>query len=302
MRNLSVNKQLRADLMLIVVTIFWGAAYLFMKIATESLEPFTLIAYRFIIAFLLSAIIFYKRMIQINWKIIKYSFVLGTILFFIFTTITVGITSTSVSNAGFLVSLSVVFVPILAAIFLKQKPEAKVLVGVCCALFGIGLLTLNSQLQLGSGDLLCILCALFYSVHILVTDKFTKGVDSIVLGVTQLGICGLWGLLFSFVFESPSLTHSTNVWLSVLALSIFGSAFAFIAQTTAQQHTSATHAGLIFTLEPIFAAFFAFIFIGETLSTKGYIGAALVLAGILFAEFDLKKLFFKQKVTGKVQI
>ena len=294
MFGLKVSKQVTADLMMFVVTICWGSSYLFTKIGLDSLGVYNLIFLRFGIAFILAALIFHKRILKADFKTIKYSFMLGSILFFAFVFLNTGIQSTSVSNTGFLVSLSVVFVPIISAFFLKQKVEKRLMIGVFSALVGIGLLTLNSQLQLSLGDILCIICALFYSVHIIVTGKVTKNVDSISLGVWQLGFCGAWGLLFTLLFETPQLPQNTNVWSSILALSILCSALGFIVQTIAQQYTTATHAGLIFSLEPIFAAGFAFVFIGETLSIRGYIGASIVLLGILIAEIDFKKILFKK--------
>lgn len=294
MFGLKASKQVTADLMMLVVTICWGSSYLFTKIGLDSLGVYNLIFLRFGIAFILAALIFHKRILKTDFKTIKYSFMLGSILFFAFVFLNTGIQSTSVSNTGFLVSLSVVFVPIISAFFLKQKVEKRLMIGVFSALVGIGLLTLNSQLQLSLGDILCIICALFYSVHIIVTGKVTKNVDSISLGVWQLGFCGAWGLLFTLLFETPQLPQNTNVWSSILALSILCSALGFIVQTIAQQYTTATHAGLIFSLEPIFAAGFAFVFIGETLSIRGYIGASIVLLGILIAEIDFKKILFKK--------
>ena len=294
MFGLKASKQVTADLMMLVVTICWGSSYLFTKIGLDSLGVYNLIFLRFGIAFILAALIFHKRILKADFKTIKYSFMLGSILFFAFVFLNTGIQSTSVSNTGFLVSLSVVFVPIISAFFLKQKVEKRLMIGVFSALVGIGLLTLNSQLQLSLGDILCIICALFYSVHIIVTGKVTKNVDSISLGVWQLGFCGAWGLLFTLLFETPQLPQNIRTWSSILALSILCSALGFIVQTIAQQYTTATHAGLIFSLEPIFAAGFAFVFIGETLSIRGYIGASIVLLGILIAEIDFKKILFKK--------
>jgi len=295
MFGIKANKQLTADFMMLVVTIGWGSSYLFTKVGLDSLGVYNLIFLRFGIAFILAAVIFHKRIFKSDFKTIKYSFILGSMLFFAFAFLNTGMQSTSISNTGFLVSLSVVFVPILSAIFLKQKVEKRLIIGVCAALAGIALLTLNSQLQLGLGDILCIICALCYSIHIIVTSKVTKNVDSIALGVLQLGFCGAWGLSFTLLFETPQLPQNASTWYSILALSILCSALGFIVQSIAQQHTTATHTGLIFSLEPIFAAGFAFVFIGETLSTRGYIGASIVLLGILIAEIDFKKMLFRKK-------
>ncbi|WJE50680.1 DMT family transporter [Bacillus cereus] len=282
--------QLKADLMLLMVTFFWGASILLTKVGLNYMQEYNLIALRFIIAFLLSGIVFYKHLSKIDFRTIKYAFILAAILFIVYIFATFGTKYTSVSNAGFLMSLTVIFIPVLSSIFLKQRPEKKVILGVVLTIVGIGLLTLNSQLKIGYGDILCILCALFYAVHIIITGTITKKVNSISLGVLQLGFVGLFSIIFSMFMENPKLPSTVESWFSILVLSIFCTAMAFIVQIIAQQYTSPTHTGLIFSLEPVFSAGFAFFFTGETLTVKGYLGATLILLSVIIAELDFKSL------------
>lgn len=290
--------QLRADFLMLVVTLLWGSSYLFMSLGLDSFQTFNLVALRFGLAFLLAGIIFYKRLLCTNFKTVFYGFVLGSILFLLMSVVTIGLKYTSISNVGFLFSLSVVFVPLLLAVFFRKKPERKVSFGVSISFIGIALLTLNHTLTINTGDLLIILGAVFYATLIIVTDKLTKNVDSITLGILQLGFAGAWGLIFSFAIETPHLPNTTESWVAILCLSILCSAIGFIGQAYAQKYTTPTHTGLIFSLEPVFAALFAFIFVNETLSTKGYIGAILILVGVLTAEINFKN-FSARKVFRK---
>lgn len=282
--------QLKADLMLLLVTFFWGASILLTKVGLNYMQEYNLIALRFIIAFLLSGIVFYKHLIKIDFRTIKYACLLAAILFIVYIFATFGTKYTSVSNAGFLMSLTVIFIPVLSSIFLKQRPDKKVMLGVVFTIIGIGLLTLNSQLKIGYGDILCILCALFYAFHIIITGTITKQVNSISLGVLQLGFVGLFSIIFSMFMENPKLPSTVESWFSILVLSIFCTGMAFIVQIIAQQYTSPTHTGLIFSLEPVFSAGFAFFFTGETLTAKGYLGATLILLSVVIAELDFKSL------------
>ncbi|HYE10794.1 MAG TPA: DMT family transporter [Patescibacteria group bacterium] len=284
-----MNKQIRADLMLLMITVFWGASYMLTKIGLGVLDPFNLTALRFVIAFCVSAIVFYRHILKTDMKTVKYALILALILFGVFISMTFGLEYTTASNAGFLVSLSVVFIPIISVVFLKHKIEIKLIAGVCLAIIGIALLTLNDQLQVGGGDLLCILCALLFAVHIIVTGVYTQKVDSIALSVIQLGFVGLFSVVFSVFTETVKLPQSGLSWFAVLALSILCTAVGYIVQTTAQQYTSATHTGLILSLEPVFSAVFAYIFLGEVLSNRGYIGAVILLGSVLVAEVDFKK-------------
>ena len=283
------DTQLKANFLMLIVTMCWGSSYLFMKMGLDSFQGFNLIALRFGIAFILAGAVFYKRLIRINFKTFFYGFILGSILFLVISVVTIGLKFTSISNAGFLFSLSVVFVPLLLAIFFRKKPGKKVVFGLCVSITGIALLTLNNELKINSGDYLIILGAIFYAIQIIVTDKLTKNVDSITLGILQLGVAGAWGMLFSFIFENPHLPSTTEAWVSIMALSILCSAIGFIGQAVAQKHTTPTHTGLIFSLEPVFAALFAFIFVAETLPAKGYLGAILILIGVLTAKINFKK-------------
>lgn len=298
---ISKGTRIKADLMMVMVTMFWGASYLFMKMGLHSIQEFNLIALRFGIAFLIAVLVFYRRLLKIDGKTILYGFLLGSLLFLCTSVVVIGLNTTSVSNAGFLFSLAVIFVPLLVTLFSRKKPEKRMMIGVCVSMTGIGLLTLSETLHITTGDFLCILGAMFYALHIIVTGKVTKHADAISIGIIQLGFAGAWGLLFSFIFEKPQLPSTTDSWIAILGLSILCSAVGFIGQAVAQKYTTPTRTGLIFSLEPVFAAFFAFIFIGEILTTKGYIGAVLVLLGVLAAEINIKKLL-KSRVLLKTMI
>lgn len=290
-----MTKQLKADLMLLMITVFWGASYILTKMGLLELQPYNLTAWRFITAFIIAAIIFHRRILKTDKKTIKYAFLLAGILFGVFISMTFGLQYTSASNAGFLVSLSVVFIPIISAVFFMQKIEKKVLVGVCLAFIGIALLTLNTQLRISGGDLLCILCGVLFALHVVITGMYTKEVDSINLSVLQLGFVGLFSIFFSFATETVRVPNTALSWFAILSLSILCTVVGYIVQTTAQQYTSATHTGLILSLEQVFSAMFAYLYLGEVLTPRGYAGALLLLISVLIAELDIKEIIHKIK-------
>lgn len=281
--------------MILLVTLFWGTSYSFMKIGLDTLEPFNLIAWRFGVAFLAAGFLFRKKIRHADRKAVQYALLLGTLLFGVFVCIIFGLRNTSTSNAGFLMSMTVIFVPVLTALFLKIKPDKRLIAGIAIAVAGIALLTLKPHAAVQSGDALCILAALFFAVHIIVTGRAAKHADSITVGVLQLGFAALLGVVFSFLFEQPTLPHTAAGWLSILALGILCSAIGFVLQAIAQKYTSPTHTGLIFALEPVVTAFFGICFMKETLTVQGYIGAGLVLAGVAVCELDVRKLLGGRK-------
>jgi len=281
--------QTKADLALILVTMFWGASCLLTKIGLSGLEPLTMMALRFIFAFVLSAAIFWKRIASSGLTTVKYAAILSGILFIVYAFMTYGVKYTTASNAGFLTCLESVFIPIFAFVFLKQKQEKKVIFSICLAFVGVMLLSFNATLKINIGDVLCILCSVAFAVHILVMGTYTKRVDSLALGVLQLGFAGIYSLVAAFFFETPGFPQTTSSWVILLTLSIFCTAVGFIVQSVAQKYTTPSHTGLIFTMEPAFAAFFAFIFLGEVLAVRGYIGEVLMIISILIVEVEFPR-------------
>ncbi len=291
-----MNKQLQADLMLLFVTLSWGVSYYFTKVALDDVQEFNLIALRFTIAFILSGLVFHKKIRESNTKTIKNAFILAILLFSAYVCFTFSVIYTTTTNAAFITSLAVVLVPIFSSVIFKLKPEKNAVGGVGFALVGIALLTLNGKFSVNYGDILSFLCAVSCAFHLILMGKLTKEVDSVALGVLQIGFVALFSIIFTCIFETPKLPSVLQTQIFVIFLSVFCTAAAFIAQTIAQQYTSPTHVGLIFSLEPVFASIFGLLFLNEILSLKGYVGCLFMLIGILIAELDTKKYFKKKDI------
>lgn len=286
-----MNIQKKADLALIMVVMFWGTSNLLTKVGLGDLNEFNLIALRFVIAFALTSVIFRKRLAAVDLNTVKRAGMLSVILFFVFIFATFGVRYTTVSNAGFLTCLSGIIVPMINFAVFRIKQDKMTVLSIVMALAGVWLLIAGTSITFNIGDILCILCSVAFAVHILVTERLTKDVDSVALGVIQLGFVGIYAVVFSFMLETPTLPVSFSNWMVVLGLSVFSTAIAFVTQTVAQKYTTATHTGLIFTFEPLFSVLIAYIFLGEILSLRGYAGAALMLTSLLLVELkpDLRK-------------
>lgn len=301
-----MKTQLKADLMLILVTLGWGTSYYLMDIALTDMGPFTLNAYRFIGAFIVAGLMAFKMLKSVNKTTLMYSLLIGFVLVFVYTGATFGVKYTTLSNSGFLCGLTVIFVPIFELIFLHKKPQKKIIVAVTMSLIGIMLLTLKDDFSINmenlKGDLLCLVCAVAYAVDLIVTEKAVshEKVDAFQLGVFQLGVTGMFMLILAVIFEQPHLPGTGAVWGSVIFLSLFCTGVAFIVQAIAQQYTTASHVGIIFTLEPVFSAIVAFIFAGEILTAKSYLGAVIMTAALFVTEIDFKALFRKKDETEKL--
>lgn len=285
-----MRMQKKADLMLLLITLFWGTSYTFTKIAMESLGAFNVIALRFLIGFFFAAIVYYQKIMNADKQVIKYSLILATILFIVFAGMNIGLQYTTASNAGFLIALSVIFIPMIDYLFFKVSFSPRIKLSIILATIGIALLTLNTQLRMNFGDFLLLMSAIIFSIHVVMTDKFSKSVDAISLGVIQLGIVAVYSSIFSFFIDGLKLPSSNEAWIAILVLSILCTAVGYIVQTWAQRYTTSTHTGLIFSLEPIFSVITAYFLIGEILSLRGYIGAFILILGVVNAEIDYKKI------------
>jgi len=285
-----MTKQLKSDLMLLLVVLFWGISYVLMDLSLTELDPFTLNAFRFCGAFLIAVIISFPKLKTVNRVTIKYSFYIGASLIFVYIGATYGVLYTSLSNAGFLCALSVVFTPIFGYVFKGTVPEKKLIFVVVMCVLGIGLLTLNNELKPAIGDILCLICAVAYAIDLLITETAVvkEEVNAYQLGVFQLGFAGVGNLILSFMVETPTLPQSPKVWASSIFLAIFCTGLAFVIQAVAQQYTSAAHVGVIFTLEPVIAGIAAFAFAGEILLPRAYLGAAILILSLFVMEINMK--------------
>lgn len=291
-----MKTQVKADMLLVLVTLCWGVSYYMIDLCLVEMDTFNLNAFRFLGAFIVAAIFTFPKLRDVNKTTLKYAFFVGLSLVFVYIGATFGVMYTSLSNSGFLCALSVVFTPLLGIILFKQRPDKKMVFVVLVCLIGIALMSLNKDMKPALGDFFCLLCAFSYAVDLLITEKAVskEEVNAFQLGVFQLGFTGIFMLILSFIFEDPCLPSSGVVWGSALFLAVFCTGVAFIAQAIAQQYTSATHVGVIFTLEPVFAGIVAFLLAGEILLPRAYFGAFLLLASLLIMEIDVKELVNKK--------
>ena len=270
-----MNKQLRADFLLVLVTLCWGVSYYLMDVSLTDMGAFTLNAYRFLGAFVIGGLLTFRKLKTVNRQTLKYSLLIGSVLVFVYIGATFGVKYTTLSNSGFLCALTVIFVPLIEILVLRKKPQKKIIFAVTMSLIGIMMLTLKDDFSINlanlRGDLLCILGATAYAVDLILTERAVahEEVDAFQLGVFQLGVTGIYML-----------------WGSVIFLSVFCTGVAFIVQAIAQQYTTAAHVGIIFTLEPVFAAVVAYFFAGEVLTFKSYLGAGVMMAALFVTEID----------------
>ena len=285
-----MKTQLKADMMLLIVAMLWGSSCLLTKIALEDLDEFNLVAFRFILGFSLAFPVFFKSL-KIDVKTIGYSAIIATNYFVVLALMTFGVNYTTVSKAGFLTCLAGVFIPLINIIVFGKKPGAKIMFCAVATLAGVYLLTMGGTTGgsgINLGDVLCTLCSLFFAIQVMLVAHFVRRADAITLTVFQMGFVGLYNLAASFIFEAPHLPTTQSSWISSLLLCIGCTIIALLMQNIAQKSTSDTHAGIIFSTEPVFAVISAYVVLGETLSRTGWAGAVILLLCIVLLEVNFK--------------
>lgn len=278
------KKIILADLSLVLVAIIWGSGFIFMKKTLNYLHPIHINSLRFIISFLGMGAIFFKRLIKINTKDLKSGAIIGLFLFLAFSSQSIGLQYTTVSNQAFITASNVVLVPFLYWFISKNKPKKYEFIAVIICFIGIGILSVEKGFTIGLGDGLTMMCAIFFACHIVSIGIFSRKHDPIILTIVQFGVAGLLSLLTSYIMKTPFNPLSKETTFSILYLSLAGTILAFGIQNMAQKYTSSTHAALILSTESVFGSLFAILLLNETLTIKLVIGSIMVLFSILIAE------------------
>ncbi|WP_145950070.1 DMT family transporter [Paenibacillus sp. Y412MC10] len=287
--------QKQANLLLATVSIAWGLSYVFMKFGIDSIPPGTIVALRCGIAFLVTVLMFGKKMMKVSIQLLKYASISGALLGGIFAMLLYGVLNTSATTAGFMTSTTVVMVPLIQACHQRKFPAQNIIFGVVFISIGLALMTIQDGLTFDVGAIYCLVAALLYAIHIIVTNRFVKKVDPLQLGIYQLGFAAVYATLFTFLFEVPVLPNSSFHWFAILGLALICSAYGFVMQSVAQKYTTAESVGFLFSLEPIFSAIFAFIFLKEMVGFNSYIGALLIIIGVFVANRNKNKNIKQQR-------
>lgn len=269
-----------SDAALLAVALVWGLTFVMVKESLAFISPFRFLFYRFSLSFLFLLSISAKRMKKVDKSITKYGIFIGIFLFLGYGFQTVGLQYTTPANAGFITGLSVVMVPFLSIVILRQKPNIYSFLGVLCAGAGLFFLSFEKS-EMNYGDFLVLLCAFSFAMHIVLVGKYAPVHDPVLLTTLQVGTAALLSC-------SAGLTQKGAVNFTVvealLVTSVFATVIAFLIQNMAQRHTSPTRTAVIFAMEPVFAAICSYLLIQEVFTMKKIAGCLLILVGMVVTE------------------
>lgn len=278
----SLPKRLLADLALLAVATLWGATFPLAKEILRHLSPFQYLGVRFALAALLLGLLAAPQLRRADAGAWRGGLLVGLALAAGYGFQTLGLRTAAATVAAFLTGLSVVLVPVLGLAW-GRRPTQLEWLGVAAGLCGMALLTYRGGFHMGAGEILLLGCAVAFAFHIVLLDRHAYRTSPLALGAMQLAVVALLCGGLSAGEPPPSAVPSA-VWLAVAAMAVLASALAFSVQSWAQRFTPPTHVGLIFAFEPVAAALFAWWWLSERLAAAQWVGAGLVLAGIVLSE------------------
>jgi drug/metabolite transporter (DMT)-like permease len=286
-----VPRSLKAHFLLVTITLIWGSTFVLIKQALLHASPLLLNALRMSLAAALLALYYRRHLLTMRRPALIAGCVVGLFLYLGYAFQTTGLRLTTPSKSAFLTGVSTVLVPLLLVVIWKARIHPWRAVGIALALCGLFLMTVPAGRQgladfanINLGDILTIGCAIAFAFQIIFLGRSTQRFPFEQIAVLQIGVAALLTALTAPLLEQPHLRFSGAVIATIVVTGILGTAVAFTVQAWAQQFTPATHAALIFTLEPVFAWITSFLYLNERLGVRAAAGALLILGGVLVSE------------------
>ena len=294
------TKSFKSSLLLFLAAFIWGVAFVAQSVGMDYVGPFTFNAVRcFVGSLVLIPVIFWNQK-RTAKKVDKDTLhdwpkesILGGIscgiLFFIATSLQqIGILYTSVGKAGFITACYIVIVPIIG-LFLGKKCSKFIWAAVAMALIGLYLLCITDEFSIGKGDLLVLVCAFLFSIHILVIDHFSPKADGVKLSCIQFLTCGILSGIPALLFEHPEFSAICRAWMPILYAGIMSCGVAYTLQIIGQKNMNPTVASLILSLESCISVLAGWVLLGQQLSAKEILGCVIMFAAIILAQLPQKQ-------------
>lgn len=287
-----MTAQRRAEVLLLSATVIWGSTFVVTKGILDVTTPLIYTSVRFILGAALTALLFARRIMAIRRGVLLPGVILGFLLFTGFAFQTVGLQYTTASKSAFFTGMLVVFTPILhtaAQRWLSVRPKGLLagnILGVLLSATGLFLLTSPEGSEFNAGDAMTLLSAALFAVYIVYLDSLQDRVEAMALTFIVFLSCGLMGGLAAGLWEDVRITPGPAFFLPLAYLTVFATVIALGIQNRYQADTTPTRAAVIFSLEPVLAALFAYLARGERLGAVGIAGAGVIFAGLLLSELS----------------
>ena len=281
------NKERLGTIGIFLTALIWGYSFVAVKVVVQEIDPFYLVGFRNLIGGIFLSIVFCKKMIKVKKNDILLSIPVGFALFLGFFLQTVGSKFITASKVAFFTGSYVILLPFFSWIMYKKRPHIAAFIAAIITVIGLYLLT--SFDGLGSvqiGDLLILLCAVVFAIHLMLIDKMLNYVDGIIMSALQLIIAGIISLFIGIITSSPfdinSVSNESIYSLSYLAIGATG--IAYLLQTVSQKYVAPNKAGIILSLESFLGALCGIIFMKDPLTVNFIIGGICMISAIFICE------------------
>ena len=285
---------------LLLAATIWGLSFVIVKDSLDYIGAFYMIAYRYTIAAVVMSLIFIKKWKLFSRDYLKHGAFTGLFLFLAYATQTVGCDYTTAGKNAFLTTVYVILVPLFSWPLYKKRPGWFVFVAAVMSLTGIGLLALggNDLGGINRGDLLTLVCGLFYALHILWTEKCNKeGCSVILITLLQFFFASIFGWLTAPFADGPfpvAALGEVKVVGSMLYLGLLSSMVCFSLQNIGLKYVPSSLASLFLSFESVFGILFSTLFLHEAFTLRMFFGCLLIFMAVILAENGLR-LFYRSK-------
>jgi len=274
-----------SDMILLMVAVIWGASYSLTKGALDYSPVLVFISIRFGITFLCLLPFTTKEILQAGNRALFKASLLGGILCSIFLAETYGVLYTSASNAAFLISLCVVFTPIIDGLWKRQRPNINIIFSAVLCLVGTWILTSGKSIDFNVGDGLIIVAAVLRGVMVTSTKRVTDAIELSSIALTQIQMAVVFvasTFLMYFSMDDISIPTQIEFWWRTIFIVLFCTLFAFFAQNYGVKHSGPTRASFLMGAEPLFGVVFAFLLLSEPFSVELVLGGLLITCGTFY--------------------
>lgn len=290
-----MKKQLSGVIALSGATVIWGSAFIAQSVGMDKIGPFTFQAVRCFLAvvflFPASALFSKGKPFWKSWAdpaLWRSGVICGLALFAASSLQQIGLVYTDAGKAGFLTAMYIVFVPFLG-LFLGQRPGRNALLSLIPAIVGLYLLSCTSVSGINKGDVLLLLCALAFSVQILLIDRHCAGLDGLKLNCIQALVAAVLSVPWALLTETVDASRIASCWLPLGYAGVLSMGVAYTLQIVGQKRVAPSAAALLMSLESVFAALFGWLLLHETMTRAELLGCLLVFAAVVISQLPEKK-------------
>ena len=299
--------------LLLLTAVIWGTAFAFQRIGMDLIEPITFNAARMAISAVILApfaLIMRRRnkaklrdrTSEEQKRYDKNTLVGGLLCGFVMAAASIfqqiGLVYTPAGKAGFITATYILLVPVIGFLFFRKKNTWLAWIAVLLGLAGMYLLCISDGFTLSPGDSLILLCAFFYSFHIICCDHFVRDADPVGISAIQFAVAAVISVAVAFIAEKPAADKIAAAWLPIVYCGLVSGCIGYTLQILGQKYTDPTSASLLMSLESVFSVLTGALFLGERMSVREIAGCVIMFAAVILVQIPLPKRAKRREDSG----